>query len=406
MLQARNEIDTERGAGAVVEFTPFTAGGLEDPYPVYKQLRDDFPLYRTSEHDLWVISRHKDVCAVSRDWKRFSNARGVDTDHTGEPLGANFLDSDPPDHDVLRRVLQKSFNPKLIRVTLEAKIRAQASELIGRLLEARSGADFAHDYAWPLPISVTAMVLGLPNGDLDYLRSLSETFVRRDPGRVDPPAQSRQAAASLCDYLQDVIEARRKRPRDDVISSLVEARVDGARLSPDALLGNCALLYVAGTETTSSLLTNLAVLLATFPDERRWLVQHPHALDQAVEELLRFDAPLAHLCRNTTETVELLGERLPAGARVVLLYGSANRDPRHFEDPDRLRLSREPRRHLAFGDGIHHCLGAPLARLEGRVTLQVLLERSPEFQLTQAPTRLASHLLRGYSRVRLSFDPK
>jgi cytochrome P450 len=389
------------GHETAVEFTPFTAGTLEDPYPIYRLLRDESPLFHNADLDLWMVSRYDDVRAVSRDWKTFSNAQGVDTDRTGEPLGENFLDSDPPGHDALRAVLQRRFSPKVVRESLEGRIRAKASALVDRLLE-HPDPDFAHDFAWPLPISVVAMLLDLPQRDVDYLRDLSETLIVRETARTDPPAESRRAAAALRDYLQAVIEERRKRPGDDVISMLIKAQASGVGLSNEALLGNCALLYVAGTETTSSLLTNLAVLLASFPDERRWLTQHPDAVDQAVEEILRYDAPLAHLCRNTTQKVELLDSHLPAGARVVLLYGSANRDERRFDEPDRFCLSREPKRHLAFGDGIHHCIGAPIARLEAKITLQVLLDRMPEFGLAETPTRLASHLLRAYSRVPLS----
>jgi cytochrome P450 len=385
-----------------VEFTPFTAGTLDDPYPIYRALRDHLPLYHNAALGLWMVSRYDDVRAVSRDWRAFANSQGVDTDHTGEPLGDNFLDSDPPGHDQLRAVLQRYFSPKAIRERFEKPIRMEVTRLFDNLIE-DPDADFAHGFAWPLPIGVVAMVLGLPPGDVPCLRRLSETFIQREIGRVDPPPESRRAAAALRDYLQTAIEEKRRRPRDDVISLLVEAQRSNTHLSAEALLGNCALLYVAGTETTSSLFSNLAVLLASFPDERRWLAENPGAVDQAVEEVFRFDAPLAHLCRNTTREVEFLGESVPAGARIVLLYGSANRDERRFEDPDRFCFSREPKRHLALGDGIHHCLGASLARLEAKLTLDVMLDRGLEFELARPPTRLASHMLRAYSRVPLSF---
>jgi cytochrome P450 len=366
-------------------YDPFSDLGTDDPYPLYARLRDEAPAYHNPDRGFWALSRFDDVQAAARDWETFSSAPCVDPDYVGVRLRLNsFLDMDPPTHDVLRRIVRAHFTPKAI-AEFEAMTVGIADELVDALSQAGEG-DLARDLAWALPLKATMALLGVPAADFEFLRDTFEALWHENRLWIEPApdAPSRVAAASLHEYFATILVDRARSPAG--ASSDVLDTIAGAYTADPANLGQlaevCIVLYIAGYETTANLLSSALLVLAENPPERAWLAAHPEGIPDAVEEFLRFDAPVQVLARDTTRPVELHGERLPAGARVLLLYGAANRDPRRFPDPDRLDLTRPVLRHLAFGSGIHHCLGAPLARLEARVALGRLLAKMPAYAVS------------------------
>jgi cytochrome P450 len=381
-----------------VEYDPFAAAIHADPYAAYARLREHAPLYHNERRGFWAVSRYDDVQAIGRDWAAFSSAEGVDIDHTGDQMGdGNFLEEDPPLHDALRAVVRKRFVPKDLRAALEPFVRDRVEALVEDL-RSRPAVDFGRELAWELPIAVISHMLGLPASDLDQLRQWEDRFALRVPELPAVPPFSRKAAIAIRHYLQEQIDSRRREPRDDLLTEIANAEVDGSPIG-DSAVGMAVILFIAGNETTSCLLTNALTLLAAHPGQREWLASHPDRIPAAVEEILRYESPVQHATRVATHDVEALGQELPAGTRLLLLYGSANRDERRFDRPDELDVRREPSRNLAFGEGIHHCLGAPLARLEGQVVLETVLREMPDYQLAGSPTRLPSHILRGYVSV-------
>ena len=371
---------------AEVRYDPFAELGIEDPYPLYARLRDEAPAYHNSDRDFWALSRFEDVQAAARDWETFSSEPCVDPDYVGVRLRLNsFLDLDPPMHDLLRRIVKAHFTPNAIK-QMEVTTGAVADELVGAFLAAGE-ADLARDFAWGLPLKVTMALLGLPREDFPFLRDTFERLWEDNRLWIEPApdAPSRIAAARVHEYFAAAILERERQPADDVLTTIAEAHT--RELGLDVLAELAIVLYIAGYETTANLLSNSLLHLAEHPDQRAWLVANPDRLPEAVEELLRFDAPVQVLARNTTKPVELHGESLPAGARVLLLWGAANRDPRRYDDPGRLDLGRPVLRHLSFGNGIHHCLGAPLARQEARVAFAKLLAHVPEYVIGEPVVR-------------------
>jgi cytochrome P450 len=367
---------------AELVYDPFAELGVEDPYPLYTRLREEAPAYHNPDRDFWALSRFDDVQAAARDWETFSSEPCVDPDYVGVRLRLNsFLDLDPPMHDLLRRIVKAHFTPHAIR-EMEVTTRGVANELVAAFLAAGE-ADLARDFAWALPLRVTMSLLGLPREDFPFLRDTFEGLWRDNRLWIEPApdAPSRVAAAQIHEYFGALLLERERQPAGDVLTTIAAAHANG-EFALEVLAELAIVLYIAGYETTANLLSNSLVHIAEHSDQRAWLIANPDRFADAVEELLRFDAPVQVLARNTTTVVELHGETLPAGARVLLLWGAANRDPRRYENPDRLDLGRPALRHLSFGNGIHHCLGAPLARQEARVALSTLLARAPDYMIS------------------------
>jgi cytochrome P450 len=378
-----------------VEYDPFAPETQADPYPVYRHLRDNAPLYRNERLDFWAVSRYDDVVAVSRDWKTFSSSFGVDIDDTGGEFGhGNFLEEDPPLHDLLRAVVRTEFIPKTLKAALEPFVRSEVERIVGDL-KSRPAVDFARELAWELPVLVVSRLVGFPPEDRDRLRHWEETFALRVPTLPVLPPFATRAGASLRGYFADLVEDRRRDPRDDLLTKIAQAEVDGSPIGSGAL-GMVFILFVAAIETTASLITQSLRLLAVHPEQREWLRDNLAAVPQAVEEVLRYEAPVQNLKRTALSDVELLGEVIPEGSTVLMLTGSANRDERRFPEPDDFDVRREPRRHMAFGEGIHHCIGAPLARLEGQVVLETVLSEISDYELVGAPQLLPNNIVRGY----------
>lgn len=381
-----------------VEYDPFDGLLAGDPYPVYASLRERAPVYFSERRSFWALTRHEDILTATRDWETFSAARGVDIDDTADAYGSgDFLGADPPRHDELRDVVRSRFVPKRIRAQMEEFIRAEVRRLLTRT-RGSGPVDLAAELAWPLPVAVGTELLGIPASDRDLLLRLQRQLAERTPGIRELPADARAAGAALRSYFDDLIRSRRGRPGDDVVTSVAGATPAGRPIGDDAV-GMLFLLFVASMETTASSIANALVLLAGHPQQHRWLGENIRSVDRAVEEVLRFEAPVQVTKRVATRDVVVQGATIPEGADVFLILASANRDERRYDRPDLFHVRRDPRRHLAFGDGIHHCLGAPLARLELRILFEELCEAGVSIDLQGPSSRLNSHFIRGYSKL-------
>jgi cytochrome P450 len=380
-----------------VVYDPLDFESLRDPYPLYRVLRDEFPVYHNPAREIWALTRFEDVQAASRDWETFATVPGVDLDDFVDVLGpGSIIDLDPPRHDELRDVVRKHFAPSAI-LRREAEMTALADTLLDELLEHET-ADLAADFAWQLPVAVISMLLGFPSEDRRDLSTLALEFAYRESGELRVPERTRAAARELRGYFGDLMSDRLRRPRNDVLSEIAAAD-HSATVSFEEAISICNLLFLAGIETTASLLSNSFHILSHQPEKAELLRERPQLMPRAVEELLRYESPVQHLARSTTRAVRLHDTEIPAGARVVLVHGSANRDERRFPDPDVLDFEREVKRTLAFGEGIHFCLGAPLARPEARIALSRFLARVEAFELCGEPERTQAGNTRGFARL-------
>lgn len=395
-----------------VRFDPFLPEFNADPYPFYHRLREADPVHR-SPLGFWVLTRYDDCVMVLRD-PRFGRAgfEGVlesvygNTVEQGR-LPTSMLFRDPPDHTRLRGLVSRAFTPRVVEA-----LRPRIQQIVDGLLDRVQGAgrmEVISDLAYPLPVIVISEMLGVPEEDrerikqwsADIARSLDAIGLPTDPEIVDRGRTGRRA---IGDYFRSLIPDRKKRPRGDLLSLLIEAEEQGDKLSEGELLATCVLLYIAGHETTVNLIGNGLLALLRHPKELQRLRDEPSLIQSAVEELLRYDGPVQRTARITNADVELGEHKIPKGSMVVPVIGAANRDPAHFPDPDRLDVSRPDNRHIAFGFGIHFCLGAPLARLEGHITLGTLLHRLPRLALsTERPEWRESQVLRGLKALPVSF---
>jgi len=367
-----------------VQFNPLDPDVIADPYPLYQRLRTEAPVHQTPL-GMWVLSRYDDVAMFLRD-PRFGR-RGfqeVISARFGHPgFSHTMLLQDPPNHTRLRALVSKAFTPRVVE-GLRGQIQGMVDALLDDTIE-RGEADLIADFAYPLPVSVISAMLGVPAHDSRRFREWSFDLARSIDAVVvsDPELVERGNAAGLAfhEYFEDLIAERRRAPRADLLSDLIAAEEAGDRLSTEELLATVMLLFLAGHETTVNLIGNGMLALLRRPDELRWLREDPHLIGTAVEELLRYDSPVQRVSRLVYEDVTIDGGTIPQGSLVLGLLGAANRDPAHFPEPDRVDLGRQDNRHLAFGWGIHFCLGAPLARLEGQIAIATLLRRLPALAL-------------------------
>ncbi|MGB0618414.1 MAG: cytochrome P450 [Myxococcota bacterium] len=381
-----------------MDLDPIAQATADDPHPVYSVLREEHPVHYVADRDLWVLSRHEDVLAAIKDPESFSSADGV-VPSGFKPEQPTLIALDPPDHTQMRKAVMRAFTPRRMDAMAE-RVRGFAEDLFGAL-EKNATEDTTVDafegFTDPLPIYVMAELLGVDAAERPMFKRCGDAIVYSSG--ADPETLF-AAQRELTDYLQTVFEARKREPRDDLISLLLTSSEEGRALADDELLGLCFLLLVAGTETTTSALGNAMLLLERHRDARRRLIEDPALIPSAAEEILRFDSPVQGLSRVTTRDVPIHGHLIPKGARVHLLYAAANRDPRIFDEPDRFDVARTPNNHLAFGFGIHFCLGASLARLELRVGIETLLSRAPDYALDlEGLDRLPSDTNRGFARL-------
>jgi hypothetical protein len=378
----------------------------DDPYPLYRRLRDEAPAYWNAEREMWALSRFDDVHAAAKDWETFSSSAGGtgndadDTYQLFEPAG-DLAATDPPLHTRLRGALRMAFSPSQIKTRFEDPVRERANALIDTFVDAGS-ADFAEAFARPLPAHMIFTWLGFPESDHEQLTEWFARMLDRVTGQRALPASALAARDNMRAYLEVAAADRRRTERDDLLGHLVAAQADG-QLSADEVIGSCMLLFIAGITTTTGLISNSLFNLTRFRDQRRLLAREPERLPVAIEELLRFDAPIQTLVRTTTRETQAGGSTIPAGAKVNLIWASANRDERRWREPDQMDISREPQRHVAFGEGIHHCLGAPLARLEGRIALGELLRRIPDYAVSGPVVRISTPTDRALERLPVQF---
>jgi cytochrome P450 len=379
-----------------------------DPHPVWRRMRDEAPLYRNDEYEFWALSRYEDVAAGLTDWRRYSSARGTVLEFIRNDVKippGTILFEDPPLHDAHRALLARLFTPRRI-AEIEPQVRAYCARSLDPLVGG-GRIDFIADLGSQMPMRVIGMLLGVPEEDQEELRDGIDAGLSLEKGERGGRSSSQGEGVHLFPTARfaEYIEWRRKNPSDDLMTELLRARfVDDQgverTLRDDELLGYIGLLAGAGNETTTRLIGWTAWLLDRFPDQRRLLVEDRSLVPNAIEEILRYEAPSPVQARTVMRDVELHGTRVPEGSALLLLNGSANRDDREFEDPDLLDVTRRNIRHLSFGYGIHFCLGASLARLEGCVALEEVLARWTEWEVDREGAEMArTSTVRGWKRL-------
>ena len=385
-----------------VRYDPYDYRIHEDPYPTYARLRDEAPLYHDTDQGFWALSRHADVLAGFRNTSQLSNRFGVSLDPSAYGPDAHramsFLAMDPPRHTRMRALVSKGFTPRRV-----SELEGQIEQLCASHLEVacqRGQFDFVSDFAGLLPMDVISEMVGVPAADRAELRRLADLLVHREDGVVDVPAAGVEAAFALAGYLADLVSDRRGHPTEDLTTALTVAEIDGDRLTDDEVISFLILMIVAGNETTTKLLANAWYWAWRFPAVKAAVLSHPDRAPQWVEETLRFDTSTQMLVRVTNGEVELLGQVIPDSSPVLLLLGSANRDPRAFADPDVYDLGRDTTRIASFGAGRHFCLGASLARLEARIALRQLSERVADYDIDDAAARRVHSInVRGFAAL-------
>lgn len=367
---------TSRGA---LVYDPYAPTLWADPFPTYARLREEAPIYRNPDTGFFALSRFADVLTVLHDWSTFSSAQGITLEGLPADVQPEMITMDPPRHDELRTLVKRAFTPRAV-AAVAPRVEAIARSLAAELDPA--GFDLVADVAGQVPSAVIAEMLGIPASDRPLFRGWIEALIRRRPDEPATLAAARDASAELSEYLAAQIAARRTTPTDDLIGFAVRVAHEAGAMDDAELLGFVRLLLVAGNETTINLIGNALLELGRHPAERARVVADPGLVGDAIEEVLRYSSPVPQLCRVTTREAVRHGVTIPTGSQVVMVFAAANRDPREFADPDRFDVGRRIDRHLAFGHGIHHCLGAALARLQARAAVSAVLDRFPDYGLT------------------------
>lgn len=362
--------------------------GRANPYPIYRRLREEDPVHESPMMGGWFLSRHEDVSLI-RDGRfvqrgpgfeeAFAQLADADAAAWGKMSSGFMLSMDPPDHTRLRSLVTKAFTPRAVEA-LRSRIREIVDELIGNL-RSHGEADLISEFAYPLPITVICELLGV-GSDRERFRPWSAAIGKAlDYDMPDVMREASRAAEEMTEYFMPIIDERRRRPGDDLLSALIAAEEDGDRLTRDEVIANLVLLLFAGHETTVNLIGNGVLALMSNRDQWDHLREDPSLARHGVEELLRYDSPVQLTSRNASVDIELDGKCINAGQHVIFLLGAANHDPAVFSNPDDLDLGRSDVRHLSFGGGIHFCVGAPLARLEGGIAFESLVAAFPDLHL-------------------------
>ncbi|AXK89342.1 hypothetical protein SAMN05421776_101776 [Nocardia farcinica] len=391
-----------------VIFDPYDYAFHEDPYPVYARLRAEAPLYHNPELDFWALSRHADVTAAFRDATRLSSANGVSLDPAAWGPHAHrtmsFLAMDDPRHMRMRKLVYKGFTPRRV-AEMETRIREITLSYLEPALE-RGRLDWIDEFAGKLPMDVISELMGVPEPDRAEIRRLADLVVHREDGVLDVPDAAIDASLRLVGYYADMVKDRRADPTDDLTSALLDAEIDGDSLSDDEIIGFMFLMVVAGNETTTKLLGNAVYWAARNPAEYAKVAADPDRVPDWVEETLRYDTSSQMVARSATTDIDYHGGTIPAGAKVLLLIGSANRDSAAFDDADSYRIDRHDTSALAsFGAGVHFCLGAHLARLEANVALREFATRVTEYTVvTEGIERVHSTNVRGFAHLPITVE--
>jgi cytochrome P450 len=402
---------TETGtASSEVYYDPYDTTIDSDPYPVWRRLRDEAPLYRNEQHGFWALSRYADVEPCLSDWETYRSGKGsvlelikASIEHDVTMPSGMFIFEDPPEHDFHRAVLGRAFTPRRM-AALEARAREFCAHALDRYV-GEEGFDFISDLGAFMPMRMIGDLLGIPEADQQAIRDkLDENLHLDENGAPNSYVDMNQQLAVMSEMFGDYIDWREKNPSDDLMTEVLNADIDdpaGTRkLTRDEVLTYCNLLAGAGNETTTRLIGWTGKVLSDFPDARREIAADRSLLNNAIEEMLRYEAPSPVQARYVAKDVEWHGQTVEEGSIILLLNGSANRDERKFADPDRYDPHRSIGRHLSFGYGLHHCLGHALARLEGRVALDEVLNRFPDWEVdTDRAVQARTSTVRGWETL-------
>ena len=387
-----------------VYYDPYDVGIVADPYPVYARLRDEAPVYHNERYDFWAISRHADVEAALVDWETFSNSRSdilelIKSDFD-MPTGVMMF-QDPPTHTRLRGLMSRVFTPRRM-AALEDQIRRYCVACLDPLIGS-GGFDIIAELASMMPMRVIGMLLGIPESEQISVRDANDANLRTKPGTPMKVVNADRIADGR--IYAEYVDWRAKNPSDDLMTALLTVEFDDEdgvrrRLTRDEVLHYTQVVAGAGNETTGRLIGWLAKVIAEHPDQRREVLEDRSLLNRTIDETLRFEPTGPHVGRYTLRDFECYDTTVPAGSAVLLLFGAANRDPRRYDNPDVFDIHRDTISHLTFGKGVHYCLGANLARLEGRVALDELLNRFPEWGIDYANAQLApTSTVRGWEKL-------
>jgi cytochrome P450 len=389
-------------AGSIIDYNPFAPDFYtSDPFAVYRWLRDEAPVYYSEQWGWWVLTRFEDVRAAALDANSFLSFEGMDIDDTRleqVPPGS-IGNMDNPRHDQVRMVVQPYFLPRRV-AKLEEGIRSVVRDLVASWGDHRE-IDLAQELAWPMPFDVFFYLMGFPSkaeenqdqqAQREQLEQWTHELKERVPGTPHLGPKAKAATANIQQYFIDVLNDRRRHARDDLMTKMVNADIDGVPFVPEEITpvseisGLMMILFLGGVESTAGLTGTMFKLLAENPDQRALLQKDPSLIPAAVEETMRWATPLQLTARTTSREVTLHGTTIPKGGRVVLVTGAANRDERQFPDPDRFDITRPRARHVGFGEGVHGCLGAPLARLEAKIAAEEALPVLGDYELSGSPT--------------------
>lgn len=365
-----------------------------NPYPMYKMMRETQPVLYFKPYNIWSVFRYDDVKSVLSDHTRFSS-QYVDKNllqasaSMQTRMNSSLITSDPPRHTKLRSLVSRVFTPRAIEA-LEPRIHDITNELLDRIAD-KEDFDLVQDLSYPLPVIVIAEMLGIPSEDREQFKYWSDEVVASaDQAIGGKDADSTKAHQEMNEYFRKIIMKRREDPQDDLISALIQAEEDHQHLSEDDVLSFCWLLLVAGNETTTNLISNTVLTLLEQPNEFERLRNNMELLPAAIEETLRYRSPVQAMFRFAKQDIEMSGTTIPEGSRIIAWIGSANRDPDKFAIPEQFDMNRNPNPHIAFGHGIHFCLGAPLARMEAKIALSLLLSRISQFErINDEPLEMA-----------------
>ena len=376
-----------------------------DPFPQYERMRATAPVFQDDHSGSWHVFRYDDVQRVLSEHATFSSRMGGDNPSgTGQLFASSLITTDPPRHRQLRSLVTQAFTPKAVDA-LAPRIAGLTDELMAEIA-GKGSADLIRDLAYPLPVIVISELMGIPSEDRERFKHWSDVIVSQT--RTLPASETQDSTTSeMVEYFLALIDQRRSRPGTDLISSLLAAEIDGQKLTVPELLGFCALLLVAGNETTTNLIGNAVLCLAESPGTLERLLSEPALVPQALEEVLRFRSPVQSMYRVAVADTVVGDQLIPAGAPIVAWIGSANRDGQQFQRAAEFDVDRNPNRHLAFGHGIHFCLGAPLARLEARIALEALLSRLPGLSVASGAQleRMDSSIVYGLKELPVTWQP-
>ena len=414
-MTTTDETTPRAGAHDALEFDPFSDVFFNDPYPVYRRMRDEAPVYYSEKYDFYALSRHADVTAAYKNVEVFSSSKGVDLSTIRKgfqnkdlPVPKLIIMIDPPDHNRLRVLVSRVFTPRAIG-NLEPMVR---SVIEGFLDNAPwPDVDVVQDWSGPFPVEIICQMLGVPEENRQQIRHWLDRSLHREPGEVGVSEDGIAAGIEAGMFYYGLVAHKRENPGDDMITRLIQAEVtreDGTTTSLDdvEITGFVSLLGGAGAETVTKLVGNAPVLFADNPDQWQKILDDPSKIPGAVEEILRYHPPAQYVCRYTLKPITLHGVEIPADKPVLLINGSASRDERAYPDPDVFDIERDQGQNIGFGYGVHSCLGAALARMESRIAIELMRERMPNFELHRDRLRRVNMTnVAGFSSVPVTVLP-